>query len=499
MVGEAERITSAVAASLIAGGYRVRQILPGRGARSIGPDRYEVDLADAGCLREAHSMIAGAEGATVGAVVNFLGITDPFCRPGCEDHSAPFVVCHWTFNLLKEFQVDLESSAKDGGGWLVNLTALGGTFAVESAEAASLAAAGTLGIAKTFFRECPKTSVKNIDVDLALDPNLLAGRILEELSADDDAIEVGWTKAGRFRLRLLRDEPQPDGTLDLDRDAVVVVTGGAYGVTAEVAKSLADRFACRLVLIGRSALPTAEPAQTAGLDAAGLRRTFIETARQNGTKALPAEIEKAVQRTLRNRQILANLAHCRDAGSDIEYHALDVRDAAAFGGLIDGLYARYGRIDGVIHGAGVIEDKRIRDKSPKSFENVFRTKVDCALNLVDKLRPEGLKFLVFFSSVSGRFGNAGQADYSAANEFLNKLADWLDSRWPARVIAINWGPWDGGMVTDELRRLYAQVGFELIPVPDGIEHFLNEIRRDSRRSSEIVVSASVDKMTATGV
>lgn len=444
-------------------------------------------------------MLSGGQNATVGAVVNFLGIADPFRSPGCQDPSAPFDICHWTFNLLKEFQSDLEASIKDGGGWLINLTGLGGKFGVDAADTASLTAAGTLGITKTFQRESPKTSVKNIDVDLGLDPQMLAGRILEELSAADDALEVGLTKSGRFRLRLFRDEPRPDGALDIDREGVIVVTGGAYGVTAEVAKSLADRFACRLVLIGRSPLPSQETASTADLDAGELRRYFIQSARQSGTKVLPAEIEKNIQRTLRNRQILANIDHCKEAGARVEYHTLDVRDAAAFGGLIDSLYEKHGRIDGVVHGAGVIEDKRIRDKTPESFANVFRTKVDSALTLVDRLKPETLKFLVFFSSVSGRFGNAGQADYSAANEFLNKLADWLDGRWPARVSAINWGPWDGGMVTDELRRLYAQVGFELIPVPEGIEHFFNEIRRDHRRSSEIVVSASVDKMAGAGV
>ena len=92
--------------------------------------------------------------------------------------------------------------------------------------------------------------------------------------------------------------------------------------------------------------------------------------------------------------------------------------------------------------------------------------------LARKLRPESLKFLVFFSSVSGRFGNIGQADYSAANEYLNKLAQHLDRSWPGRVVAINWGPWDAGMVSDQLREMYRkQRDIDLIPPAEGVRIF----------------------------
>jgi len=117
----------------------------------------------------------------------------------------------------------------------------------------------------------------------------------------------------------------------------------------------------------------------------------------------------------------------------VEYESVDVRDPAALSAAVRGVYDRHGRIDGVIHGAGVIEDKLIADKTLESFDRVVETKVIGALALTQCLRLDELKFLAFMSSVSGRFGNEGQADYAAANEILNKLARHLDAACPGQM------------------------------------------------------------------
>jgi hypothetical protein len=64
-----------------------------------------------------------------------------------------------------------------------------------------------------------------------------------------------------------------------------------------------------------------------------------------------------------------------------------MRDGEAFGALIDDVYARHGRIDGVVHGAGVIEDKLVKDKTPESFDRVFGTKAASAVILSEHLKP----------------------------------------------------------------------------------------------------------------
>ena len=493
-MGEVPEVTGAIVAALTTEGYRVRQVMPGHTVRQLPGNRYEADLSSPETVQQLRRLLTGADSVAVGAVVSFLGLTQPFCGPGSEDVEIPSMIAEWTFHLVKEFAEDLQSSAKRGGGWFVNLTGLGGRFGVGGDALPSIAAAGTLGISKTLQREYASVHVKTIDVDATIPPVLLAARLLEETMAADNLLEVGLTRQNRWRL-VLKSEPVPHSLppLPLDTESVVLITGGAHGITADIARTLAAGCRPRLILVGRSPLPAPESPRTRGLDRKVLRQILLEDDRGRGSVILPAEIERRVSRILKDRQIMANIDACRAAGAAVEYHSLDVRDPHEFGALIDDLYERLGRIDGVVHGAGIIEDKRIADKASASFANVFRTKVDGALTLARKLRPDDLKFLIFFGSVSGRFGNAGQVDYSAANEVLNKLADYLAGRWPARVMCINWGPWDAGMVNEELRRLYSSRGIELISIEAGTKAFLDELCF-LRSTAEVVISGGVEQM-----
>jgi len=133
--------------------------------------------------------------------------------------------------------------------------------------------------------------------------------------------------------------------------------------------------------------------------------------------------------------------------------------------LLDRIYREYGRLDVVVHGAGIIDDRTIPNKDESSFDRVFDTKTISAAILARHLRPEGLRALVFYASVAGRIGNPGQADYAAANEVLNRLAWELDRQWPStQVDSVNWGPWEGsGMATEEVARGFRDRG--ILPVP----------------------------------
>jgi NAD(P)-dependent dehydrogenase (short-subunit alcohol dehydrogenase family) len=218
-----------------------------------------------------------------------------------------------------------------------------------------------------------------------------------------------------------------------------------------------------------------------------LRKLLISRA----DEALPTEIEAACSRILADREIHDSLAAFEEAGAPCRYHSLDVRDTQAFGELIDSLYTEHGRLDGVLHGAGVIEDKLLRHKSAESFDRVFDTKVKAAMTLAHKLR-EDVSFVVFFSSVSGAFGNRGQCDYAAANEALDKIALSLNERVQGRVVSINWGPWAGaGMVSDDLEREYARRGIGLIEPAGGVSSFVDELMGHDGDCAQVILMRAI--------
>ncbi|MFN8012168.1 MAG: SDR family NAD(P)-dependent oxidoreductase [Holophagaceae bacterium] len=351
-------------------------------------------------------------------------------------------------------------------------------------------ASGVQGLVKCLRREWPDRTVRVASFPADLDADELGARLRGELAEGPGAPEVRYDPDGRrLRPEVVPAElagPAPDrAALDLGPGSVVLLTGGARGITARVALAFARRFGCTLELVGRTPVPpeAEEPFLREAPDARAVRQALIAQDPRKG----PAEIEAAVARVLAAREVRGTLAALRAAGSRAAYHAVDVRDPAAFGAYLDGLYARHGRLDGVIHGAGVIEDRLARDKTAESFARVFETKVHGALVLAEKVRDD-LGFMVFFSSIASTFGSRGQSDYAAANDFLDRLADRLNRLLPGRVLSINWGPWkDAGMVGPELAREYARRGVALIDPEAGVESFFRELLEGPAEDANVIL------------
>ena len=509
LVGQPSPLADALHAQLTARGHAVRQFVPGAYTPVDGDWRYPADLASAESVARLASLAPGAP-QPLGALINLMGWDSATADQPLEHHGDARAL----FLLLKLFAPQLKAT----GGRLVNLTSFGGRFGLYASGdatgdapgaasiAASISSAGTLGVAKSAAREWSELHVKCIDAAPGLAPAWLAGHVRAEMFSADTQIEVGYSAAGRCCIDLAPRSTLAGevgavgelGALYLEQDCVVLVTGGAYGITAELTRVLAKKYRPRLVLVGRSTLPGPEPTLTRGIDdVAELRRLLTARMRAASLRITPVLVEAALAQLRRDRDILANLDALRSAGCQVEYHSIDVRDAGVFGALIDDVYARLGRIDGVLHGAGIISDKLIASKSLDAFDAVFDTKVVPALVLERKLRLDALRFIVFFSSVAGRFGNIGQSDYSAANEVLNKLAGRLSHGRPwLHALAINWGPWDAGMVSEDLRKLYAARGIRPIGVPDGRRHFLDALERGAAGQPELVISSSIAQIAA---
>jgi acyl transferase domain-containing protein/NAD(P)H-dependent flavin oxidoreductase YrpB (nitropropane dioxygenase family)/NAD(P)-dependent dehydrogenase (short-subunit alcohol dehydrogenase family) len=477
--------------SLVRAGYRAIRIgvAPGNG----GPSPLAADLSQPDQITRLVDRLHQEYGS-VSALVHLAPLRQAASGPANDPelwHRRLADDLTGFFLLAQALRGDFEAAAEDGGSAVLAATSLGGAFATADVGLRFFPGHGGIaGFLKTLATEWTTVRVKSLDFGPATAESVAAS-VLSELTAADGIVEVGYRDGKRHVVGM---DPSPVDRskpgLSLDRNSTILITGGARGITALAALRLAREFRPRLIIVGRTRLPDGpESPETANLATpVDLKRALIEQRRRDGKPITIAAIESAYDQLRRERDVRLSLAQLREAGSSVEYHDCDVRDVRAFSALIDAVYQSYGRIDGVIHGAGIVEDKLVRDKKLDSFDRVIQTKVDSALVLAAKLRPETLRFLIFFSSVSGRFGNRGQADYAAASEILNKLAVQLDQQWPGHVVSINWGPWQtAGMVSPDVQRQFAERGVEFIPPDVGCQKLVDEIRFGTKGQAEVVV------------
>ncbi|GGK83885.1 type I polyketide synthase [Mangrovihabitans endophyticus] len=363
---------------------------------------------------------------------------------------------------------------------------------------------GMPGLFRTLAREYPQVTVRWVAIGEGVDA---AGALVEELREATPAPVVvrrsgvreveELTESG---LGVLADGgagPAGEGVAEaqaigLDADAVVVLIGGARGITPWFARAVAGAARCRIELVGRTPLPQTDedPEITQAADKAALRATLA----RRGMRS-PAEIDRVASGILAAREVNATMTELAELGANVRYHAADVRDDGGIRRLIKQIHDEHGRIDGVVYAAGIIEDKLVEQKDPESFERVYRTKVDGAQSVLDALDAYGARprFVVMFGSIAAAYGNRGQSDYAAANDALDAMA----GRWAAsagsRALTVHWGPWapvgvHGGMVTPELTAEYARRGIGLIDPEEGAMSLLRELAYGTRTS--VVLTAS---------
>lgn len=279
-----------------------------------------------------------------------------------------------------------------------------------------------------------------------------------------------------------------------DQDTLFVVSGGGKGITAKNVIALAEAFQCKFILLGRSQLLETEPAWAEGHEhAADLKQHALQALKSEGKSPTPKDIDREVKKVLSSREIQSTLDAVASRGGSARYISADITQPDqlqdALGGVRD-------EINGVLHGAGALADKYIDEKTEKDFELVYGVKVDGLQNMLASLGPDQLEFILLFSSVAGFYGNPGQADYALGNEVLNKMAHFLRSKYPeAQVLAVDWGPWDGGMVTPQLKRILKRRNVDVIPIEVGTKVLL-DLLSESRGSPQWVVGSPMPKPQA---
>ncbi|MFJ4810428.1 SDR family NAD(P)-dependent oxidoreductase [Streptomyces longwoodensis] len=388
-----------------------------------------------------------------------------------------------TLLVAKHLVAPLTSAARAGHrAAFVTVTRLDGSFGLTGVAEDAAPAGGVGGLVKTLAVEAPELFCRAVDLAPGLGADEAAELVLQE--AQDAApapVQVGRDGGRRVALTPAADAPAATGAA-LTADDLLVVTGGGRGITARCAVALARAHRPGLLLLGRTALGE-EPAWAHGLtDAAALKAAAVAHLKASGEKPTPKRVEQLYGAVVGEREVRRTLDEIREAGSEVAYLAVDITDAAATAAAL----APYReRITGLVHGAGVLADQLIAAKKAAEIDRVFSVKLGGLRSVVAALEAERLRHVVLFSSVAGFFGNRGQSDYAMANEVLNAWAASFKGRHPgAHVSSLNWGAWDSGMVSPQIKAVFEERGIALIPEDTGTRLFAEQF--DPERSGDVV-------------
>jgi phthiocerol/phenolphthiocerol synthesis type-I polyketide synthase E len=269
------------------------------------------------------------------------------------------------------------------------------------------------GIAKVAPLELPWLSVRHIDTDPG-DPHA-ARRLAAELLAGPPADgELALRGSRRWRREYQQISVAASNSArrsgpGLRRGGVYVITGGLGGIGITLAEAMATDHQARLVLVSRS-----------GLD---------------GGEGRAARARAAI-------------ARMEAAGGQVLVLAADVASVTGARRVRDAALERFGRVDGIVHAAGVPGGGMAEVKERAAAQEVLAPKVLGPLALREAFGGLDLDFVVLCSSATAIAGGFGQVDYCAANSFLDAYARGQHG-WKAPVVSVNWGGWrDVGMAAE---------------------------------------------------
>ncbi|MBK0025779.1 SDR family NAD(P)-dependent oxidoreductase [Stenotrophomonas sp. S48] len=322
----------------------------------------------------------------------------------------------------------------------------GRAFDVLGDEIVDPVASGLVAAARTLGDELDCLQTRIIDIDPS-EANAWPS-LLHELDHKGGPALVALRRGRRWAEQV---EPTPLPAADaptVRAGGAYLLTGGLGGLGRAVATWLARTPGVSLTLLGRSALPP--PQAWRGICAAPDTPTRL-------------------------REQLMALVALQDAGAQVRYVSADLSDPDSVERCIAEAVAAVGVFDGVFHLAGVPSTSVVRAKSDVEIANVLAAKVAGAMNLERALRPYPPRLIVLFSSIAAALGGVGQFEYSAANAYLDGLAQKMNGVGGTRWLSIGWDSWrEAGMAVDavvpaNLERYKQQELAQAIGTAEGLQ------------------------------
>ncbi|MFC1744135.1 SDR family NAD(P)-dependent oxidoreductase [Candidatus Riflebacteria bacterium] len=376
--------------------------------------------------------------------------------------------------------------------FLWTATQMGGDFGISRKENYFAGHGGICGFLKSLKKELPAVNFKILDFSGSESKENIILHLWDELKTMDPCPEVAYKEQKRFvQFPVETNLPHQANNLTFTRDDLILVSGGARGITAAIVREIASHSKTRFLLLGRS------PLQTPGFENIGtnipakaLKGVIFKELQNRQGKVTPVEVDRISRQILASREVNSTLNEIKSLGSEVYYLALDINAKEILGDELNAFQEKYAAITAFIHGAGILQDKLVKDKTPEQFNSVIQTKIDGFFNIFNSIAGNSLKLVAAFTSVAGKFGNQGQSDYAAANEILNHICLCEAKKFPqTRFLAVNWGPWEGGMVSEDLAKMFKGQGIGLIPLDKGSRMFVDELLFGDEDISEVIIGS----------
>ena len=294
------------------------------------------------------------------------------------------------------------------------------------------------GLARTLHKELPGFTCQAVDLDFdGSEPGRFSQVLIAETYGADNAT-VAWRGGRRFAESLDAHElPAAPDRARLEAGGVYLITGGLGGLGLAIAEHLARTFKARLVLAGRTPLPPESQ----------------------------WEEEVRTQRLSEpDRKRLCKLIEIRSLAGGLAVATCDITNLAQARAAVELAQNRFGRLDGVFHAAGVLDDAPLLLKSADSAARVLAPKLQGTLALEQALHGIPLRCFVLFSSISSIDPPGGQVDYAAANAFLDAFA--LSRKQGVQVV--NWGAWGEAGMAVRAASPHPWLQERLLDAPDRI-------------------------------
>ena len=397
------------------------------------------------------------------------------------------LAAHGYFSLLKGLDSSLASRTD---GLVASVTALDGRHGNIGERFNSVQCAAS-GVTKSYFFEQTHLRMRALDLhpELILDAEQAAEMIAKDVFEIGGDVEIGLDRDGRrWTLVAFAEDLEADLT-PLESDDTWIVSGGGSGVTAASIIGVACHSLnadAHFVLLGRSTLieETKDWVDWSDVQLTQRKNQLREQliSESETGKVTMVQWNNAWQKFARSRDVYLTINTIEETGNSASYHSVDVMDTDGLRGLGRTLNRP---ITGIIHGAGLEDSKLVATKDYDVFDRVVRVKVDGWKSLLAAVEASNgeLRFASCFTSVSGRFGNNGQTDYSAANSVLDAEMARLSASGSCRAVAVAWTGWrDVGMATrGSFQAVFDAAGIDTISVDRGVELFVDEALRGGKR------------------